>query len=213
MSTMSQAEFARRHGVSRKSVTLWKRNGLVVMRGDSVDVEASDEMLRMYRNEHDGRAQRGQPKPVTRVATAQGNAARRSKVTTGRVQLTLGEIERRLRDLDWTQTFDWSAAAQEQRARLAAKCVGFEAVESELRDDGHWGAFQLRDPRWIRDGKMLDGAVIAGYGFDASDLEVLRVCREEVLPGDDDPAAVYTIDVALLPMLAFPHHEADRQPR
>jgi hypothetical protein len=110
-------------------------------------------------------------------------------------------------------SFDWSAAAQEELARLAARCVGFEAVRSDLRDDGHWGEFQLRDPRWIRDGRMLDGAVITGYGFDASELEVLRVCREEVVPGDDDdPAATYTVDLALLPMLAFPYHVAHRRP-
>ncbi|HTI01485.1 MAG TPA: hypothetical protein VL752_11115 [Acidisoma sp.] len=38
---LSQAEFARLMGVSRKSVTDWKRKGLIVMLGDLVDREAS----------------------------------------------------------------------------------------------------------------------------------------------------------------------------
>jgi hypothetical protein len=42
---VSQAEFSRRRGVSRKSVTVWRRYGLVVMRGGLVDVDASEARL------------------------------------------------------------------------------------------------------------------------------------------------------------------------
>ena len=42
---VSQAEFSRRRGVSRKSVTVWRRHGLVVMRGELVDVDASEARL------------------------------------------------------------------------------------------------------------------------------------------------------------------------
>lgn len=43
---VSQAEFARLHSVSRKTVTLWKQRGLLSMQGSLVDVEASDAILR-----------------------------------------------------------------------------------------------------------------------------------------------------------------------
>lgn len=46
---MNQAEFARRHGVSRKTVTQWKERGWLVMNGREIDVEASDAMLEKYR--------------------------------------------------------------------------------------------------------------------------------------------------------------------
>ncbi|ECZ8127634.1 hypothetical protein F8606_21745 [Salmonella enterica] len=46
---MNQAEFARRHGVSRKTVTQWKERGWLVMNGREIDVEASETMLEKYR--------------------------------------------------------------------------------------------------------------------------------------------------------------------
>jgi hypothetical protein len=41
----TQAEFARLHSVSRKTVTKWKSEGRIVMAGDLVDVEASNASL------------------------------------------------------------------------------------------------------------------------------------------------------------------------
>ncbi len=46
METESQADFARRHAVSRKTVTLWKQGGLVVMASPKrIDIEASNKNL------------------------------------------------------------------------------------------------------------------------------------------------------------------------
>ena len=45
MAPTTQAAFARRHGVSKKTVTIWKRQGRVVMVGSLVDVGASDALL------------------------------------------------------------------------------------------------------------------------------------------------------------------------
>lgn len=46
---MNQADFARLHDVSRKTVTQWKARGWLVMNGEDVDVEASNANLEMYR--------------------------------------------------------------------------------------------------------------------------------------------------------------------
>ena len=51
MTVCSQAEFARMHGVSKKSVTGWKARGWLVMDGKGVDVEASNEVLKKYRRD------------------------------------------------------------------------------------------------------------------------------------------------------------------
>lgn len=45
MSTATQADFARLHGVSRKTVTDWKARGYIRFSGGSVDVEASNAAL------------------------------------------------------------------------------------------------------------------------------------------------------------------------
>ena len=49
MELISQAAFARMHAVSRKTVTVWKASGLIVMSGNAVDVEASNARLARYR--------------------------------------------------------------------------------------------------------------------------------------------------------------------
>ncbi len=51
---MNQADFAKSHGVSRKTVTTWKARGWLVMEGDEVNVEASNANIELHR------------KPVTR---------------------------------------------------------------------------------------------------------------------------------------------------
>ena len=48
---MNQSDFAKSHGVSRKTVTVWKDRGWLVFKGDELDVEASNENLRKYRRE------------------------------------------------------------------------------------------------------------------------------------------------------------------
>jgi hypothetical protein len=60
-------------------------------------------------------------------------------------QMRRAEIVKRLKELDWTRTFDWREEAMRARAVNAAAAVGIDAALSELRDDGHWGGYQLRN--------------------------------------------------------------------
>ena len=46
---MNQSDFARLHGVSRKTVTMWKSRGWLIMSGDDIDVTASNAQLEKYR--------------------------------------------------------------------------------------------------------------------------------------------------------------------
>ncbi|WP_417026874.1 MULTISPECIES: hypothetical protein [Citrobacter] len=46
---MNQSDFARLHGVSRKTVTMWKSRGWLIMSDDDIDVEASNAQLEKYR--------------------------------------------------------------------------------------------------------------------------------------------------------------------
>lgn len=46
---MNQSDFARLHGVSRKTVTMWKGRGWLIMSGDDIDVHASNAQLEQYR--------------------------------------------------------------------------------------------------------------------------------------------------------------------
>lgn len=75
MSTLNQARFAELHSVSRKTVTIWKARGWLVMQGSLVDVEASNARLDKYRDASDARATRGKKRPSS------GNKVTGNKVT------------------------------------------------------------------------------------------------------------------------------------
>ncbi|MBK5145989.1 RNA polymerase subunit sigma-70 [Budviciaceae bacterium BWR-B9] len=46
---MNQSEFAKLHGVSRKTVTTWKARGWLVLDGDEINIEASNANIDRYR--------------------------------------------------------------------------------------------------------------------------------------------------------------------
>lgn len=48
---MKQAAFAELHGVSRKTVTMWKQRGWLVFQGGEVDVDASNALIKRYRRD------------------------------------------------------------------------------------------------------------------------------------------------------------------
>ncbi|RQV69412.1 hypothetical protein DF024_00340 [Burkholderia cenocepacia] len=216
MTLMSLAEYARRVGKSRAAMTQWKKAGRLVMQGDQVDVEASDAWLKKYRRdgmpEITGDAttvKRGRPSVKQHVEDGQ-------QLNTEPTCLTCDEIEARLAALDWKQAFDWSVEVQGERAKRAAQCVGLVAIESDLRDDGHWGGFQLRNPA-CQDQASTD-AVIAGFGFELSASEVVKHCRYEieacVWPDTGermfDADENSTVVPSLLPTLARPFHQHDK---
>ena len=66
---MNQAEFAKLHGVSRKTVTAWKARGWLVLDGEDIDVDASNERIRRYR------------KTVTRTKNEQKGNTKSNRVT------------------------------------------------------------------------------------------------------------------------------------
>lgn len=105
--------------------------------------------------------------------------------------------------------------------RIAAECVGWEAVQSDLDDDGHWGGFQLRIPEYIRNqGGLHEGAVAAGFGFELCPHEAIEECRRSVLPQTLDDGSVWhagtdtvTVRLDLLPLLARPIFKAEDRGR
>lgn len=65
---MNQAQFARLHDVSKKTVTSWKNKGWVILNADgSVDVELSNKNLELYRKEKNA------PDEVIDFKVTQGN--------------------------------------------------------------------------------------------------------------------------------------------
>jgi hypothetical protein len=207
---MSQAQYARRLGVSRAAISQWKRRGTLILGGaggEEVNVEATDANLKRFRR--DGLPPVDlYPEPVKRGRPSVKQGALNSAEP---ARLTCAEVMERLSRRDWAQTFDWSDAAQHQRAVMAARCVGWEAVTSDLRDDGHWGGFQLRIPGYEgMTGPAARDGVAAGHGFELDVWEVVKICRAELEPIDGDDDEEVTVRADLLPVLAHPFSEYDK---
>jgi hypothetical protein len=106
---MKQSEFAALHGVSRKTVTMWKERGWLVFAGDELDVDASNALVKKYRRDgvkavtqkEEGNSQGNKPRRVTAAApkvTIQDGesvdqAAERILVATG-AEMNLDEARR-----------------------------------------------------------------------------------------------------------------------
>ncbi|ECY3258055.1 hypothetical protein AU577_15675 [Salmonella enterica subsp. enterica serovar Alachua] len=69
---MNQAEFAKRHGVSRKTVTAWKDRGWLVFDGRDIDADKSDALLAKYRKSI--QREPAAPSPRTAVLRAESSS-------------------------------------------------------------------------------------------------------------------------------------------
>lgn len=117
MALVSQSEFARMCGVSRQAVLKWKSSGRLVLQGNQVDVEATDEHMQRY---HDG----GSPLRKTAVDTVDSRLTKPRAVDKAGRDLSTAAL---FRKFDGTQEFDFSRAGLERRVFEAAGILGFNA--------------------------------------------------------------------------------------
>ncbi|MFM0160687.1 hypothetical protein [Paraburkholderia sediminicola] len=230
MTLVTQATFAKICNTTRKTVTMWKKAKRLVLQGDRVDVEATADYMKKYHptgspivlspleiagliasegnrgNKVTGTGNNGAV-TSTRVVTPTGNTV---DVDTT-IILTRGEIRRRVTELDWMRSFEWTRSAMAERARMAALCIGWVALESDRRDDGHFGGIQLR---WAgAEHDPLPEYVCAGYGYELNTTDVLQECRDAVFPGtapggaEIDADETIEVQAGLLRLLAYPHSE------
>ena len=206
MTFVTQAVFSRMCCTTRKTVTKWKQEGRLVMCGQKVDVEATAE--KMERTFHRGSPIVLPPEQATKQRTKPEAPSATSGVAGVAQRLLCVDIEAKLEALDWKQTFDWSDAAQEERVARAAECVGLLAVRSEIRDDGHWGGFQLRIRGELDRTPLREDAIAAGFGFELTHWDALEKIRGEIVAFDEDDEE--TVRPDLLPLLARPWAEYDK---
>ncbi|TDB48238.1 RNA polymerase subunit sigma-70 [Photorhabdus khanii] len=104
---MNQSEFAKLHGVSRKTVTQWKARGWLVLDGDDINVEASNANVERYR------------KSVTRpdkktAGNKQGNkSGNSSQGNSSNAESPTKIVERMIAEKGATMTFDEARTLKE----------------------------------------------------------------------------------------------------
>jgi hypothetical protein len=116
MKLVSQSEFARLCSVSRQAVLKWKAAGSLVLQGNQVDVDATDERMQRY---HKG----GSPMRRQPVDTVDGRLTTDRTVDKKRANLS---TVRRLSELDGTLEFDFSREGLRERVTEAAHSLGFD---------------------------------------------------------------------------------------
>jgi hypothetical protein len=114
MTYVSQSEFARMCGVSRQAVLKWKSAGRLVLQGNQVDVEATDERMQRY---HEG----GSPLRRGSVDTVDSRLTKACAVDKSDIDLSTAS-----RSVG-AQHFDFSRAGLQRRIGEAAGILEFEA--------------------------------------------------------------------------------------
>ncbi|PQQ22309.1 RNA polymerase subunit sigma-70 [Photorhabdus hindustanensis] len=107
---MNQSEFAKLHGVSRKTVTQWKARGWLVLDGDDIDVDASNANIERYR--------KSVTRPDNKVTgnkqgNKSGNRSEGNKSDSGRTESPTKIVERMIAEKGATMTFDEARTLKE----------------------------------------------------------------------------------------------------
>ncbi|WP_445494039.1 RNA polymerase subunit sigma-70 [Photorhabdus sp. SF281] len=107
---MNQSEFAKLHGVSRKTVTQWKARGWLVTDGDDINVEASNTNIARYRKS----VTRPEKKAAgNKQGNKSGNRSQGNKPDSGRTESPTKIVERMIAEKGATMTFDEARTLKE----------------------------------------------------------------------------------------------------
>lgn len=185
MTLENQAAFAARHNVSRKTVTSWKARGWLVFEGDQVNVEASNERLRLYRRDGIDK----QTTPVTSAVT-QGNKAgntaplpaERPKVTVGADETNEQAAERLVRAGFQNLPFDEARRVKENYLALLQQ-LDYEQkagslVELETARQVIFEEFRAARDAWLNWPMRVGPLLATDLGFEAD--KVTEILTEHV---------------------------------
>ncbi|WP_338803588.1 RNA polymerase subunit sigma-70 [Xenorhabdus griffiniae] len=112
---MNQSEFAKLHGVSRKTVTTWKARGWLVMTDDDIDVEASNANIERYRKT----VTRNEKKPKGNTqGNNKGNGSGNKQGNTPEVDTPAKIVERILTERGADMTLDEARTMKENYLAL-----------------------------------------------------------------------------------------------
>ncbi|MGV8002830.1 RNA polymerase subunit sigma-70 [Photorhabdus temperata subsp. temperata] len=107
---MNQSEFAKLHGVSRKTVTQWKARGWLVLNGEDIDVDASNANVERYRKS----VTRPDKKTTgNKQGNKSGNRSQGNKSDSGRTESPTKIVERMIAEKGATMTFDEARTLKE----------------------------------------------------------------------------------------------------
>lgn len=172
MHLMSVSQYAKHAGMSRQALYNWEsKQGFPARVNGKIDQAACDEYLRQYRDSHDPRTLNA------KVTSGRGQGKARSGMES--VQMSVAAIRQRLADCAGQA----AGMDEDERIRLATKCVGLFLSEGPYNPPVTFGGYRLatvETPEWEV------GHIIAGGAFGLSASDALYDCRDYTLTLMDD---------------------------
>lgn len=154
---VSQAAYAAGHEVSRQAVTKWRQRGWLVMESDQVDVEASNEFLRMYRKSGVSRGSDVQLiKPIALPGESHEDTAER--LVREIAPMTMAEAQRvkqvylaKLAQLDYDRKVALFVEADQVAALVGAEYDQVRTRILAIAREGAPRAFRCKTPAEVQD--------------------------------------------------------------
>lgn len=117
---MNQSDFAKLHGVSRKTITAWKARGWLVFDGDEIDVDASNANIEQYRKT-----------PATPKAKAELKKTKQRPAVNSDDESPKQAAERLIREIGADMSFDEARRIKENFLALLTK-LEYEKEDGQL---------------------------------------------------------------------------------
>lgn len=173
---MNQSDFARLHGVSRKTVTMWKSRGWLIISGDDIDVEASNAQLEKYRKTVAGPAKE---KATRKVPEKNPSAPLTTQDTGADEDDSLEDIARNIILENGAElSFDEARRIKENYLALLTKLEfqqkDGQLIEMALAEDVLFNAFRQQRDAWLNWPSRVAPLMAADLGVPADRMtEVL----------------------------------------
>lgn len=117
---MNQSDFAKLHGVSRKTITAWKARGWLVFDGDEIDVDASNANIEQYRKT-----------PAIPKAKAEPKKTKQRPAVNSDDESPTQTAERLIREIGADMSFDEARRIKENFLALLTK-LEYEKEDGQL---------------------------------------------------------------------------------
>lgn len=201
MALVTQADYAKQHGVSRKTVTKWKDASYLVLSGGKVDVEATDAVLkdrRLGRFGRDGKSvtapadgnssPRGQ-KPITEFDPASPPAD---------IDILVHNIDDMIADILAGRFMGFAAAerikenAAALKSLMIARKEAGEVIDLASAEATMFEAFRSYRDAWLNFPSRVGALLAADLGIDADKMiEALTVHVQSQLVELGEPSAEF----------------------
>lgn len=201
MTLVTQADYAKQHGVSRKTVTKWKDGGYLVLSGGKVDAEATDAVLKDRKLGRFGR-DRARVTAASASNGAAGGSGPRVGAATGDdpddIDVLVHDIDDMIADILAGRFMGYAAAerikenAAALKGLMIARKEAGEVIDLASAEAAMFEAFRSYRDAWLNFPARVGALMAADLGVDADKMtEALTAHVQSHLAELGEPVAEF----------------------